>query len=81
MYLAGMTANDTSDASIVHRRTKREPEHGNSGRTKPRVAVSVVGEMRNLRALWFAGCGLALAATAALEWTGFDLFLPYLVER
>lgn len=37
--------------------------------------------MRNLKALWFAGCGLALAATAALEWTGFDLFLPYLVER
>ncbi len=39
------------------------------------------GAMRNLKALWFAGCGLALAATAALEWTGFDLFLPYLVER
>jgi len=43
--------------------------------------VSVVVAMRNLKALWFAGCGLALAATAALEWTGFDLFLPYLVER
>lgn len=52
-----------------------------SVRTEPCLGVSVTNAMRNLKALWFAGCGLALAATAALEWTGFDLFLPYLVER
>ncbi len=59
----------------------REPSHEIRGQTRRPPAVSLVVAMRNLKALWFAGCGLALAATAALEWTGFDLFLPYLVER
>jgi|GEM_PF-2197091 len=59
----------------------REDGHSRSVQTSPTRPVSVVVAMRNLKALWFAGCGLALAATAALEWTGFDLFLPYLVER
>ncbi len=34
--------------------------------------------MRNLKALWFAGCGLALLASAALDVVTFDLFIPYL---
>ena len=37
--------------------------------------------MRNLKALWFAGCGLVLLSIAALDLAGYDLFLPYLSLR
>lgn len=80
MYRAGMTANDTSGAPIVHRQGNVSPSTGFPSNPGGSTGVDT-GAMRNLKALWFAGLGLALAATAALEWTGFDLFLPYLVER
>jgi hypothetical protein len=37
--------------------------------------------MRNLKALWFAGCGFVLLAIATLDLAGYDLFLPYLCLR
>jgi hypothetical protein len=37
--------------------------------------------MRNLKALWFLGCGFVLLTIAALDLAGYDLFLPYLALR
>ncbi len=37
--------------------------------------------MRNLKALWLAGCGFVLLAIATLDIAAYDLFLPYLLTR